>query len=341
MTSDDDFIGQLEEYLETFDGATPLPDRVRDAVHAELPSTRQVRPRPGLLRRTDLSSTTSMIARWGLLAACLVVAVALGSAILIPGRGGGPGAAASPTAAPTPTPTPSSTALALASSAPCNQAQPSASFCVPPGTYLLTPTLPRGLVDIPSGWFEWGPGPGTVGVLTQEPDTPDGSGWGILFMQIGDVARDPCVPATGTHPATDVDTPAKLVQVMAAWPGFDGTSPETITVGGVPGVRTRMTSTKDRSTCATSMIWRTSAGTPIDGYPMIDGGGGRPGEGYPADFRLIQVDGKLVAIRTMGSARTSPFERSWGIAEDPKRHAADLVTLQGILDSIRFESPAP
>jgi hypothetical protein len=39
----------------------------------------------------------------------------------------------------------------------------------------------------------------------------------------------------------------------------------------------------------------------------------------------------------MASARTSPNERDNRIADDPKRHEADLVTLQGILDSIRFE----
>src|SRR5438093_11570020 len=115
MTTDDDFIGKLEDYLESFDGETPLPGRVRDVVDAELPSTRQVRPRPGLLRSLTMSSTTSTIARWGVLAACLVVAVALGSAILLPGRGGGPGAAPSLTPAPSTVlaPSPVSTPLAL------------------------------------------------------------------------------------------------------------------------------------------------------------------------------------------------------------------------------------
>ena len=44
MNRDDDFIGRLEDYLESFDGVTPLPARVRDAIHADLPRTRQVRP---------------------------------------------------------------------------------------------------------------------------------------------------------------------------------------------------------------------------------------------------------------------------------------------------------
>ena len=41
MTRDDDFIGQLEGYLDQYEGSTPLPDEVRDAIRAELPSTQQ------------------------------------------------------------------------------------------------------------------------------------------------------------------------------------------------------------------------------------------------------------------------------------------------------------
>ena len=41
MNGTDDFIIRLEEYLGDFDGPTPLPEFVRDAVHAELPGTRR------------------------------------------------------------------------------------------------------------------------------------------------------------------------------------------------------------------------------------------------------------------------------------------------------------
>ena len=41
MTRDDDFIGQLEGYLDEYEGSTPLPDEVRDAIRAQLPSTQQ------------------------------------------------------------------------------------------------------------------------------------------------------------------------------------------------------------------------------------------------------------------------------------------------------------
>ena len=87
MNRDDDFIGRLEDYLETFDGVTPLPDRVRDAVRAELPRTRQVRPARGPERMLDMISRASTRARWGWRLAVVVAAVVLGAAVINNGRG--------------------------------------------------------------------------------------------------------------------------------------------------------------------------------------------------------------------------------------------------------------
>jgi len=50
MTREDDFIGQLERYLDEYEGHTPLPDAVRDAIRAELPKTKQVGSLPGPMR---------------------------------------------------------------------------------------------------------------------------------------------------------------------------------------------------------------------------------------------------------------------------------------------------
>ena len=82
MNRDDEFIGRLEDYLESFDGVTPLPDRVRDAIHADLPRTRQVRPARGTGRMLDMISRASARARWGLVAAVVVAAVVLGAAVI-------------------------------------------------------------------------------------------------------------------------------------------------------------------------------------------------------------------------------------------------------------------
>ena len=61
--------------------------------------------------------------------------------------------------------------------------------------------------------------------------------------------------------------------------------------------------------------------------------------GYPAEYRIVDIDGSLVAIMTPGLTQTSPFEEGQGIARDPNRHAADAVEMQAILDSIQMSSP--
>jgi hypothetical protein len=341
MKQDDDFIGQLEDYLESFEGTTPLPDRVRDAVHAELPWTHQVNPLLGL-RRTEMTSTTTLF-RWGLLAAALVV-VAFAATALLPG---GANPAVTPTSAPPasapPTATPVATpivALSAAGQGPCGTASPSDAFCIPRGNYRLDPDLPGGRIDVPAGWVPWSPGAGSIGLLVDRPDAAQGTGWGVMFMEVGDVARDPCRWAAGTLPAAQVDTPEKLSAAMRSWPGFIATPPQAITIAGMAGVRIRLTWSKDPSACPTPIVWRTPAGTAIDGYPMVDGGSTLRGAAYPADFSLIKVDGHILAIRTTASASTSPFERGQGVADDPKRHEADLVTLQNIIDSVQFDGSA-
>jgi hypothetical protein len=335
MTADDDFIGQLEDYLESFEGTTPLPDRVRDAVRTELPWTRQVNPRLGLVRRTNMSSTSTLV-RWAALAAALVVVV-LGATILLPGSNHAvvsPSPAPTATATATPTPAASLQALALASEGPCGSGV--GHTCLSPGTYELGSAVPGARVDVPGGWFEWDPGPGSVGLLVDRPDI-DGSGWGLIIAQVGDVVRDPCHVRAGIYPAGQLDTPEKFAAAIAAWPGFHATAPERITVGGIAGVRVRLTWPNDPSACSTPTFWRTPAGTPIDGYPVVDGGSTRQGDAYPADYSLINVDGHLLAVRTMASAATSPNERGQGIADDPTRHQRDVDALLAILDSIRFD----
>ena len=56
MTREDDFIAQLEDYLDAYEGVTPLPDAIRDAVRAKLPSTRQIGPVLGLMRFPAMSN---------------------------------------------------------------------------------------------------------------------------------------------------------------------------------------------------------------------------------------------------------------------------------------------
>ena len=98
MTRDDDFIGHLEGYLEEYEGSTPLPNEVRDAIRAQLPSTHQ-RPAWWPVRRFPEMNNTAKLA---LAAAAVVVAAFLGIRFLLPGDIGIGG----PDSTPTPTPTP-------------------------------------------------------------------------------------------------------------------------------------------------------------------------------------------------------------------------------------------
>ena len=87
MTRNDDFIGQLEGYLDEYEGSTPLPDEVRDAIRAQLPSTQQ-RPAWWPVRR--FPEMNSMM-KLGLAAAAVVVAALLGYNYLVAPNIGGRG----------------------------------------------------------------------------------------------------------------------------------------------------------------------------------------------------------------------------------------------------------
>jgi hypothetical protein len=343
MRENDEFIGQVEDYLVEFDGDTPLPGRVLDAIHAELPRTRQVHGLPGPLRMFTMLPNVST--RSGLAAAALVVAaVGLGVVLLNNNRSNGVGAP-TPAASATQTPAPSPTAQALSSleDAPreaCSDVMPD---CIEPGTYKLGPDWPSTIsFTVPAGWYSPEPAPGLQALLVdRSPDAPALSGWGAWFLMVdtATVSRDPCDPDAGLYPAADVETAEELAAVMTNWPGFDVTTPEAITIDGMSGIRVRITSTKGADECPASVLFLTTNGaqkTEFAAYPMIND----VGAAYPADFRIFEVNGTLVAIRTMGLVQTSPHEESIGIAREANRHAEDQVELASILDSIRIE-PRP
>jgi hypothetical protein len=353
MSHDDDFIGQLEDYLEAFDALTPLPDRVRDAIHAELPTARQVRPWPGFLRLPIMLSNASARARGGLAAAAVVAGLVLGAAFLntsTPGNLVGGGPTPTPTRAPSsvPTPSPSMAAsiptLAQATYVACDPTDTGKS-CLAPGTYQLSGygvVWPATVtVDVPAGWFEWDPAngsPGSADALLVQGGPPDhaGSGWGILFGTVGDVSRDPCDPSKGVIPAAQVDTPQKLAAAMAAWPKFTATTPRPVTVDGHSGLEFQLTSTNE-SSCANSgsvFPWHATSGAAVNVYPMINSNG----TSDPGTFEIVDTGRGLLLIRMTDFPQTSPTELSGGVAMDPTRHAADQTALHAILDSIRITS---
>ncbi len=80
MTRDDAFVEQLENYLDEYEGLTPLPDAIRHAVRAELPAIKQIGASAGPMRYLSMSMSMPAPARYGLVAAVVVVAAALGAA---------------------------------------------------------------------------------------------------------------------------------------------------------------------------------------------------------------------------------------------------------------------
>lgn len=74
MTREDQFVGQLEQYLDEFEGITPLPDAIRSAVRAELPKTKQAGPNMGLARFSGMSNAFKV----GIAAAVIGVAALIG-----------------------------------------------------------------------------------------------------------------------------------------------------------------------------------------------------------------------------------------------------------------------
>ena len=141
MTPNDPFIGELEDYLEEFEVSTPLPETVRDAIRAELPSTRQ-RPAWWPERR---SPDMNNMAKFGLAAAAVVVAALLGYTYLVAPSVGGP-LFGVPTPTPTPTPTLSAGPLAAGTYRLTTADDPSAEIVLPEGS----------TITVPAGWVAAG-----------------------------------------------------------------------------------------------------------------------------------------------------------------------------------------
>jgi hypothetical protein len=237
-------------------------------------------------------------------------------------------------ARPTPTETPPTTSLSHAPKGPC-ATDDTTDGCLVPGSYRIGSdvlSVETGQIDVPAGWFEWDMGLGTKGVLVYRPDAKDGSGWGVVFSSVGTISSDPCDATKGLVQSNPAVSVTKLITTMQAWPGFEVSTPQPITMGGVSGQEVAVTSTRTTVECPDAVLWRTPQDTPFDAYPMVSDA---PGE-YTARFLLLDVAGTVLAIRTTDFPQTSPAELSQGVAPDPARHAADQQALHAILDSLRI-----
>jgi hypothetical protein len=312
MTRDDDFIGQLEGYLDEYEGMTPLPAGVRDAIRAELPTTRQIGPIGGLMRDLNMSIQIPAPIRYGLVAAVVLVAVLIGASLF----GGGPnigGEPESPTESSQPTSTPGSSTVPPVSALPDGVLQP--------GTYSVRPqdvSAPRVLVTVPAGWY----GGGFSTSQNNSIDPPDGAGvilWGGPF----DVYEDPCRWSTSLPSSPTGSTVEDLAAALAAQPTRDATAATDVTVGGFSGKAIELTVPADLAFDTANGFTGCDEGE-FRSWISPDGNTFRlhQGPGQHDQLWIVDVDGTRLVIDATFYEGTS---------------ASVTAELQAILASIRFE----
>ena len=323
MKTTDEFIGLLEDYLDNFEGSTPLPDGVRDAVLAKVSYTNQIRPR-GAMRILTMATQIPRPARYGLVAAVAVVALLLGSGLL----NRNPGVAPTPTPQPTPSPSSGESLLGLAHTVP----SPYGSDHFPnivAGRYYLPDSYPAHItLDVPSGWRLWHAQTDFYGLLVDSPGT-SASGWGVSFAVVGSgVSVDPCDPTKDQFSRAVGRSVDDLALAMSGWPGFEVVRRSETAMSGHRTLVIELRSTLEDADCPSPLLWKSrEALWPEEAYGTV-------GSHRVATYRLVQLNDAVLAIFTAEYPETSPLEIDQGIPMSSDRHADDLAGLRAMLDSI-------
>jgi hypothetical protein len=230
MTRDDEFIGHLEDYLDEFEGMTPLPDAVRDAIRAELRTTRQITT-TGPTRYVSMGTNISVTVRYALVAAAAVIVAVIGINLLV-GRGGVGG----PTASGSPLPSGSSQASPVPSSetdAFLGGYKLGRHAVTVDGVSFSFNIETTGRQFDVSGWEPYPDEPLGSIHLSKSIQGPQGAEAVIYWARYPDGAEaHPCGSlADPTLPTSAAD----VASVLAAAPGTElVTAPEDVTVGGHP-----------------------------------------------------------------------------------------------------------
>jgi hypothetical protein len=298
MTREDDFIGQLQGYLDDYEGLTPLPDATRDAIRAQLPKTRQIGSLTGPMRYLSMSMSIPAPARYGLAAVVVAAAAVLGGAYLFGGRNNPaePGPTASPT--PTTTSTPEPTAELLEPGAIEPAANADASYRnLQAGAYHVDLGM-RITFTVPAGWGEWAY-TSKKSQINLINDNDDGE---VSFEIVENVTAGTCTDELLDPPVgPSVDD---LVTALSAMKGFDVSTVTNVTIDGYHGKQ--FTLTAPTSGCELR-TWATS--TRVNGV----------GLGEANHVRILDVDGARLLI---------------GLA--PPSNPAIQREADGIVDSIRI-----
>jgi hypothetical protein len=221
MTRDDEFIGQLEGYLDEFEGVTPLPSAIRQELRAELPYIRQIGPRFGLMRTVTMVTPV----RFAITAAALVVVAIVGINLLRSSAGpGGPTASASQLGSASVSPEPTSVGSPETNDL-------SGDYKI--GRHLVTVDGIRFSFSVPASRWEPYPSKPTLAeiLISKSVQGPQGAEAVIYWATYPDGAlADPCAYLAARPPLTNG---AGVASVVAMAPGTElVTGPEDVTVGG-------------------------------------------------------------------------------------------------------------
>jgi hypothetical protein len=279
------------------EGRTALPDRILDAVLAELPATHQRRPLWPSRRIDDMYAFAKLA-----LAAAAVVVVAIVGINLLPstdGVGGGPVVSPSPSVSPSPTASPSPSPSDLTFF-------PDGS--IEAGRHSIILSGKSLSLDMPAGWTSHD----GFRIYTQA-----GQAAFIMWTDApGNLYADPCAKEPLDPPAGD--TPAELAAAVSSIPGTDLVSgPSDVTIGGHPAQLVTIQVREDVDCPPNEFyLWYREADGPAEGGRWPDQ------LGDTINVWIIDVDGTLVWI-----------DGSWSVNTTPSLHEEMLQ----IVDSIQFE----
>jgi hypothetical protein len=334
MTHRDEFIERLETYLDDYEGVTPLPDAVRDAIRAELPHTKQTDSLGGRSRFLSMTLQLPAPARYGLVAAAVLVAVVIGASLF--SRGGSVGG---PSASPSPSPSaslsPPSPTAAPTAPGPWSLLDSPGTGNLPAGDYYVDiPAYPARIdFSVPEGWWHFWPGvtreaSDVHAILVDSLDTgaANGSGWGFSFAIVDEVRVDPCDSAAGVMDPSVTQSADALATAFGTWADFPATVAD-VTIGGYSGKRVEIT--RGETFCLATAFY-TPAGYQFDLQESAE----LPA---PDQFTFLDVEDSVLVIWTTDFPATTPFEVNGGASPDPEAHVADQVELHDILDSVVIE----
>lgn len=312
MTAHHDADRRIRAFLD--DGPELLPDAVFDALRGDIHRTRQ-RVVIGPWRNSDMSN----VARYGLIAAAVVVLVGAGAFLLRPAPAG--------IAAPSTGPSPAATAPGTPSPSPTETAAPSPTLvpgAVPPGPYRFAADGGAGdaalTVTIPSG----GPGWTASDGLFIAKATPSGPLIGVWPGGITGTYVDPCFDHTLKKPAPKgVDG---LIEALADQPGISSDPPVDVTVSGYSGRYVDLTVTQDITQCD---------GGPDEAFWIWDGN--------KSDRRYVLATGELdriYAIDVNGKRFTFNMLYQTDTAEADRLEAESILET-AVITGVASPSPSP